>query len=124
MTDIPPQDGWTPSETTIHVHLTHDEQAKPRWDFTWIQFARNAKALLVTVVTAPWWGSALRDVRIEQSLGGALFMAGAAFAGAVWFDHVRQRFVTRVLVWTTVTGSVGALPVVPAIVHLLTRNPV
>ena len=114
--------GWSPAETTVHVHLTHDEQAGPRWDFTWMQFARNAKAMAFTVITAPWWGSALRDVRTEQSMSGALFMAGAAFVGAVWFDHLRKRFVTRVLVWTTVTGSVGALPVIPALVHLLTGS--
>ncbi|MET7347446.1 hypothetical protein [Streptomyces mirabilis] len=128
MNDIPPRPdyppysaGWTPTE--VHVHLTTEQPEESRWDFHWLQLGKNTKCLLVSVITAPWWAGALRDVRTEQGQPGAWFMAGAAICAALWFDRSRQRFVTRVLVWTAALGAVGALPLFSTLVRLMTGSP-
>ncbi|MFJ9353739.1 hypothetical protein [Streptomyces mirabilis] len=128
MNDIPPRPdyppysaGWTPTE--VHVHLTHEEPEESRWDFRWLQLSKNTRCLIVSAITAPWWAGALRDVRTQQSFAGAWFMAFAALGAAILFDHTRQRFVTRVLVWTAALGAVGALPVFSALVRLMTGSP-
>ncbi|MFI2757815.1 hypothetical protein ACH5A3_02895 [Streptomyces echinatus] len=117
MTDTPPP------EPTIHVTVVQQQPEEKRWDWTWLQFGRNTKAVLLSVVTAPWWAAGLQDVRESQHQPGAWFMAGAAFCAALWLDHTRQRFVTRVLVWTTALGAAGALPVFSELVRLMTGSP-
>ncbi|MER6112409.1 hypothetical protein [Streptomyces hirsutus] len=111
---------WTQPE--VHVHFT-EEAEESRWDWSWLQISRNTKALLVSVVTAPWWAAGLRDLRESEHHAGAWFMAGAVFAAALWLDRTRQRFLTRVLVWTAALGAVGALPVFTELVRLMTGSP-
>ncbi|MFE7029467.1 hypothetical protein ACFU9Y_04090 [Streptomyces sp. NPDC057621] len=127
MPEIPPRPDnpphyASPPETTVHVHLAQDEPQETRWDFAWLQIGRNAKAIVISVVTGPWWAAALRDVLEEQGPEGAWFMAWAAFGTALLLDHARQRFVTRVLVWTSAFGAVGALPVVSELIHVMTGS--
>ncbi|MFG2380579.1 hypothetical protein [Streptomyces avermitilis] len=129
MTDkIPDPPNYPPfsagcAPTEVHVHLTAEQPEESRWDFRWLQLGRNTKCLLVSVITAPWWAGALRDVRESQHQPGAWFMAGAAFCVALWLDRTRQRFATRVLVWTTALGAVGALPVFSAFVRMMAGSP-
>ncbi|MFI5979172.1 hypothetical protein [Streptomyces sp. NPDC051452] len=121
--DYPPYStGWADPETHVHVHLTNDEPQEDRWDFSWLQVGRNTKAIVVSIVTSPWWAAALRDVHKEQGMAGAWFMGWAVMGGAIFFDHARQRFLTRVLLWTAVLGAVEALPVFSELVHLLTGS--
>jgi hypothetical protein len=103
--------------------VQNDMKAEPaRWDWGWLQLGRNAKAIVVSVVTAPLWARTLMDVRETQSLAGAWVMAGAVFCATVWLDRTRERFLTRVLVWTTALGAAGALPLFSALVTLLTGS--
>ncbi|WP_430376714.1 hypothetical protein [Streptomyces sp. B1-3] len=127
MTDIPPRPDHppyyaAPTEPEIHIHLTPETAEESRWDFSWLQFGRNTRAIAVSVVAAPWWAAALRSVHEEQDLAGAWFMAFAAMGVAIVFDHARQRFVTRVFVWTAALGALEALPVFRALVHLMTGS--
>ncbi|MER6236521.1 hypothetical protein ABT185_10705 [Streptomyces clavifer] len=126
---IPPPPNYPPAmgprqAPEVTVVLQTEVMPEPaRWDWSWLQIGRNTKGLLVSVVTAPIWAAALRDVRTEQHQSGAWFMAGAAVCVALWLDNRRKRFLTRVLVWTTALGACGALPVFSALVTLLTGSP-
>ncbi|MFD4523275.1 hypothetical protein ACFWP7_04935 [Streptomyces sp. NPDC058470] len=120
--DYPPYYASPPEPTTVHVHVTQDEPRGPGWDFSWMQIGRNSKAIAVSLVTAPCWAAALRDVHREQHLAGAWFMAFAALGTAILFDHARQRFVTRAIAWTAALGAVEALPVFTAFVHAMTGS--
>ncbi|MFI1409392.1 hypothetical protein ACH4Y0_05600 [Streptomyces sp. NPDC020707] len=120
--DYPPYYASPPEPPTVHVHLVQEEPQEPGWDFAWLQLSRNTQAAVISLVTAPWWAAALRDVHETQDAAGAWFMGWAAFGTALLFDHARQRFVTRVLVWTTAFGAVGALPVFTAFVHVMTGS--
>ncbi|MFJ3665051.1 hypothetical protein ACIPSE_01205 [Streptomyces sp. NPDC090106] len=111
---------WT--EPEIHVHFTPENEPVSRWDFTWLQIGQNTKAIAVSIVVAPWWAAALRSVHDEQGLAGAWFMAFAGIGVMIFFDHARQRFMTRALAWVAVLGAVEALPVFSTIVHLLTGS--
>ncbi|WP_413757189.1 hypothetical protein [Streptomyces sp. MMBL 11-3] len=127
MTHIPPRPDYppyyaSPPEPTVHVHLTQEEPQEPGWDFSWLQLGRNVQALAISLVTAPWWAAALRDVLEKQGAEGAWFMGWAAFGAALLFDHARQRLLTRVLVWTSLLGAAGALPVVSELVHVMTGS--
>ncbi|MFC4609744.1 hypothetical protein ACFO9E_18265 [Streptomyces maoxianensis] len=122
MPDYPPSAGaWQAPDVTVVVQ-TEVMPEPSRWDFTWLQLGRNSMAVVVSVVTAPVWAESLIAVREDQHVAGAWFMAGAAFCVALWLDHSRRRFLTRVLVWTTALGAIGALPVISELVHLLTGS--
>ncbi|WP_405459751.1 hypothetical protein OG786_21045 [Streptomyces sp. NBC_00101] len=127
MTHVPEPPNYPPAmspqqapELTV---VLQTETAKPsRWDWGWLQVGQNTKCLLVSVVIAPIWAAALRDVRTEQHEPGAWFMAGAALCLALWLDRRRKSFLTRTLVWTTALGACGALPVFTGLVALLTGS--
>ncbi|MFI6606871.1 hypothetical protein [Streptomyces sp. NPDC050507] len=125
---IPPPPNYPPSvgpqqAPEVTVVLQTEVMPEPaRWDWTWLQISRNTKCLVVSVVTAPMWAAALGDVRTEQHEPGAWFMAGAAVCVALWLDHRRKGFLTRVLVWTTALGAFGALPVFSTLVTLMTGS--
>ncbi|MFD8685353.1 hypothetical protein [Streptomyces sp. NPDC059651] len=125
---IPPPPNYPPSmgprqAPEVTVVLQTEVMPEPaRWDWSWLQIGRNTKGLLVSVVTAPIWAAALRDVRTEQHQSGAWFMAGAAVCVALWLDNRRKRFLTRVLVWTTALGAFGALSVFSTLVTLMTGS--
>ncbi|ROP53294.1 hypothetical protein [Streptomyces sp. PanSC9] len=109
-----------PPETHVHVHFTNDKYTENRWDFSWIQPAKNLGALACAWVPANLWAATLLDVQREQSAEGAWVMGGVVLTVAVIRFVQHRGFLNRFFVWTTVLGMVLALPVFKAVVDVMT----
>lgn len=120
MTDIPPRDGWTDSETHVHVHFTHDEPEESRRDWSWLQVGKNLGAIVCAWVPANVWAATLNDIEREQGAGGAWVMGGVLLGVAVIRFVQHRGFLNRFFVWTGVLGLVLALPVFAAVVDVMT----
>jgi hypothetical protein len=109
-----------PPETHVHVHFTSDEPEKRRWDFSWIQPAKNLGAIACAWVPANIWAATLNDVQREQAAAGAWVMGGFVLTVTVIRFVQHRGFFNRFCVWAAVLGMVLALPVFTAVVDVMT----
>lgn len=140
--DDEPGEQYTAPPPVTHTctHLPPDDYApnatRTRWWAPGGHWKRNLAIAAATVITWPaapavWWAHLLNQVQTEQSTGGAWAIA-VAVAGIAWcWDRRWQHWDPEVAAWrpallprlllaTTLTGAVLALPVFNTLVNTLT----